>query len=264
VREDNAAADEIAHDLEKRGIAVRLDRADISWGESWAAHVRSTVETTYTFGLIISQDSSRYTHDWEEAATALDRRGIDVVAVATPPPFIESLAGRPVFNYADPSPGGRLADRIELGAAINFDLLSGSQFEALVADLLRRYGYGYQALAWAGRSTESDNDYDLQVAHDPRGDEKFLVQVKDYRHRGRISVNDIQRLAVRAREHDARGILVTSGQLTSVAKKAVDQINGSADHLQVLDSLVLRQMLVANPDLAQQYLTAPDTDMASK
>jgi hypothetical protein len=248
--------------LENRGISVRLDRADIDWGESWAAHVRSTVQTTYTFGLIISQDSSRYAGRWEKAVVALDRRGIDVVAVATPPPFIENLAGRSVFNYVGPSPGERLVDRIELGAAINFDTLSGRQFEALVADPLPRYGY--QTHPTAGRTAEGDSGYDLQVTHDSHGDEKYLIQVKAYRHSGRISVNEIQSLSAIVRESGARGILVTSGQLTSVAKNLVDRINGSGTQLQVLDSIALRQMLVANPDLAQQHLAAPGAYMASQ
>ncbi len=262
VQEDRIAADDIAHDLENRGLSVRLDRADIDWGESWADHVRSTVQSTYTFGLIISQDSSRYAGHWEKAAVALDRRGIDVVAVALPPPFIENLAGRPVFNYVGPSSGELLADRIELGAAIDFDSLSGRQFEALVADLLPRYGY--QTLSTAGRTAVGDSGYDLRVTHDSHGDEKFLVQVKAYRHSGRISVNDIQSLAAIVRESGARGILVTSGQLTSVAQKLVDRINGSGAQLQVLDSLALRQMLVANPDLAQRHLAASDAYMASQ
>ena len=253
-QEDTEAADEIAGDLEERGIAVRLDRADITWGESWAAHARSAVETADTFVLVVSSDSSRHVGDWEEVATALDRRGIDVVAVAVPPPVIRDLAGRPVLDYAGPSAGGHLADRIELGAVINFDKLSGRQFETLAAELLPRYGY---TPAWsAGLAAQSDSGYNLRFADDSGGQE-ILVEVKAYRDGGRISVNEIYRLAALVRERDARGILVTTGQLTSVARKAIDGLNDAGARLQVIDGFSLRQMLLANPEIARLHMTGP-------
>ena len=260
VQEDSGKAGEIARDLEQRGIAVLLDRADIAWGESWAAHVRSAVETADTFVLVVSQDSSRHVGDWEEAAAALDRRGIDVVAVAVPPPVIQDLAGRPVLEYAGPSAGERLADRIELGAVIDFGSLSGEQFEALVAELLTRYGTN--TVRAAERTAEGDSGYDLRAVHDSQDGEEILVEVKAYRRSGRVSVNEIQRLAALVRERGAHGMLVTTGQLTSVARQVLDRINGDGAQLQVLDGPVLHRMLVANPDIAQRHLTTPDSGTA--
>lgn len=261
-QEDEVAAGEVARDLEQRGFAVQMDRADIAWGESWAAYLRSAVETASTFVLVVSRNSSSHVGDWEEAAAALDRRGIDVVAVAVPPAFIQNLAGRRVVDYAGPSAAERLADRIELGAAIDFDRLSGAQFEVLVTELLPRYGYG--TLWTARQAAEDDSGYDLRVAHDSRGREEYLVQVKAYRPSGRISVNEIQRLALLVREHSARGILVTSGQLTSVAHQVLDRINGAGIQLQLLDGPALRQMLVANPDLVRRHLSTSNSGTASR
>lgn len=99
-------------------------------------HVRGAVETGDTFVLVVSQDSSPHADDWEAAVAALDRRGIDVVAVAVPPPVIQNLAGRPILEYVGPSANEHLAKRVELGAAINFDRLSREQFEALVAEII--------------------------------------------------------------------------------------------------------------------------------
>jgi restriction endonuclease/TIR domain-containing protein len=259
-QEDSGTASEIARGLEQRGIAVRLDRADIAWGESWAAHARSAVETTDTFVLVVSQESSRHVGDWEEAAAALDRRGIDVVAVAVPPPVIQDLAGRPVLEYAGPSAGESLADRIELGAAIDFGSLSGDQFEALVAELLTRYGY--DTVRAAERTAGGGSGYDLRAVHDSQDREETLVEVKAYRRSGRVSVNEIQRLAALVRERGAHGMLVTTGQLTSVARQVLDRINGAGAQLQVLDGPALRRMLVANPDIAQRHLAIPDPGTA--
>jgi hypothetical protein len=258
--EDSEEAAEIARELEQRGIAVRLDRADVAWGESWAAHVSGAVETADTFVLVVSRDSSRHIDDWEEAAAALDRRGIDVVAVAVPPSVIQNLAGRPVLEYAGQSAGERLAERIELGAAINFDGLSGEQFETFVADLLSRIGY--DMVQADGGTAEGGRGPDFQATHTSLGGEQFLVEVKAYRRSGRISVNEIQRLAALVKERGARGILVTSGQLTSVARQVLDRLNGTGAQLQVLDGPALRQMLVANPDLAERHLIPPEPGAA--
>jgi restriction endonuclease Mrr len=93
---------------------------------------------------------------------------------------------------------------------------------------------------------------------------EFLVYVKAYLYGGRISVNEIQGLALRARERGARGILVTTGQLTSVAQQVLDRVNSTNTQLQVLDGLALRQMLLANPDLAQKHLGVGIPDKGSR
>lgn len=252
-QEDDGTAGEIARDLEQRGIAVRLDRADIAWGESWADHLRSAVEQADTFVLVVSQDSSRHVLDWAQAAEALDRRGIDVVAVAVPPPVIQDLAGRPVLEYAGPSAGKRLADRIELGAVMDLDSLTWMQFEALAAELLTRYGYHSIQVE---EPAASDKKYDLRAVHGSQDGEEILVQVKSYKRTGRVSVNDIRDLAGVVLQSGAHGLLVTTGQLTSVARQVLDRFNEAGAQLQVLDGPALRQMLVANPDVARRHLTS--------
>lgn len=260
-QEDDGAAGEIARDLEQRGIAVRLDRADIAWGESWADYVRSAVEQADTFVLVVSRDSSHHVVDWAQAAAALDRRGIDVVAVAVPPPAIQDLAGRPVLEYADPSAGERLANRIELGAVIDLDSLNGMQFEALAAELLTRLGY--HSIHVEGPAV-GDKGYDLRAVRGSQDGEEILVQVKSYRRSGRVSVNDIRYLAGVVLERGAHGLLVTTGQLTSVAREVLGRFNDAGAQLQVLDGPALRQMLVANPDIARRHLTSAQPGTAPR
>jgi len=207
-QQDSGTAYEIAHELEQRGLAVWLDQLEIARGESWVAHIRNAVEAADTFVLLVSEASSRYVSEWEEVAAALDRRGIDVVAVAIPPPALQDLAGRPVLEYAGPSAGERLADRIELGAVIDFNSLSPGQFEALVAELLVRYGYDITQAA------ERDSGYDLRTVR-PQDGAEVLVEIKAYRRNSRVSVSEIQRLAALVRQRGAHGMLVTTGQLTS-------------------------------------------------
>lgn len=248
---DSGAVDEMAYVLEQRGLSVWLDRSEIAWGESWVARIRNAVEAADTFVLVVSQASPDRVSEWEEAVAALDRRGIDVVPVVLPPPALRDLAGRPVLQYAGPSAGERLADRIELGTAIDSNRLSPMQFEAFAADLLTRYGYD---TTYAARP---DPGYDLRAVRDG---EEILVQVKAYRPGSRVSVSVIQHLAALVLQRGVHGMLVTTGQLTSVAKQFLDRAGDAGAHIQVLDSSVLRQMLVANPDIARRYLTAADPE----
>jgi hypothetical protein len=223
-------------------------------------HVRSAVEQADTFVLVVSQASSHHVADWAQAAAALDRRGIDVVPVAVPPPTIQDLAGRPVIEYVGPSAGEHLANRIELGAVIDLNSLNGMQFEALTAELLTRLGY--HAVHLEGPAV-SDKGYDLAV-HGSQDGEEILVQVKSYRRSGRVSVNDIRYLAGVVLERGAHGLLVTTGQLTSVARQVLGRFNDAGAQLQVLDGPALHQMLVANPDIARRHLTSAQPGTAPR
>jgi Restriction endonuclease len=68
---------------------------------------------------------------------------------------------------------------------------------------------------------------------------EILVQVKSYRRNGRVSVNDIRYLAGVVLERGAHGLLVPTGQLTSVARQVLGRFNDVGAELQVLDGLAL-------------------------
>jgi restriction endonuclease Mrr len=165
-----------------------------------------------------------------------------------------------VLEYAGPSAGERLADRIELGAVMDLDSLPWMQFEALAAELLTRYGYRSIQVE---EPAAGDKGYDLRAVHGSQ-DEEILVQVKSYRRNGRVSVNDIRDLAGVVLDRGAHGLLVTTGQLTSVARQVLDRFNEAGAQLQVLDGPALRQMLVANPDVARRHLTSAEPGTAPR
>ena len=130
--------------------------------------------------------------------------------------------------------------------------LDGLQFEALAAELLTRLGY--HPVRTEGPAV-SDQGYDLAVRGSQDGEE-ILVQVKAYRRSGRVSVSDIRNLAGVALERGAHGLLVTTGQLTSVARQFLGRCNDAGAQLQVLDGPALRQVLVVNPDIARRHLAS--------
>lgn len=254
-REDSTAVQTLARALEARGLSVWLDQLELEQGEPFGEQIRNVVETTDTFVAVLSEAGLLRSAEWAEVATALDRRGIDVVPVALPPADIRSLAGRQVIEYTGAAAAQQLADRIQLGTTIDLTALSPARFEALVTDLLQRYGYALTPV-----SALSDAGYDLRAVRSgsagAQGSDEFLVEVKAYRS-SRVSVSEIQRLADIVRRHGAvRGLLVTNSQLTSVARQSLARTNEAGTPLQVMEGPTLRQMLVDNPDIARRYSTA--------
>ena len=254
-----AVAGEIARALGADGIDVWIDRADLPQGQSWLRHLGHVVTGAGAFVAVLagtSRDASR-TEEWAGAARAVQRRGIDVVPVVLPPADIDSLAGWPVIEYAGPDASRLVADRIRLGAAIDLAGFSGSRLEALVSDLLQRMGWTI-----ASGAPRPDEGYDLRVTRAARPGSGWptesLVQIKAYRE-GRVSVSTISQLAYVVRRHQGTtGLLVTNGQLTTVARSYAAEASQAGTPIEIIDGPELRQMLMKHPDIALRHIPAAD------
>jgi restriction endonuclease Mrr len=196
----------------------------------------------------------------EELTTALDRRDVDVVPVLLDAVDLPaSLRGRKPVDLREGAGFDRMVDRLLRGSSVDLATLTPIQFEALIRELLQRYGYTITQTARSGQP-----GYDLVATHiDPLGlldPVEFLVEVKLYR-RDRVSVSEIHRLAgvVLARP-GASGLFVTNAQLTSAARMTLEQLTASGSRVKTIDGPLLRQMLVEHPDIARQYGQALGTD----
>jgi Restriction endonuclease/TIR domain len=252
-------AGEIERALGADGMDVRADRADLPQGETWLRHLDHAVTGAGSFIAVLvgaPRDAIRTGH-WAEAARAVQRRGIDVVPVVQPAAGIDSLAGWPVVEYAGPDASRLVADRVRLGAAIDLAGVTGPVLEALVSDLLQRIGW--TIAPGAGRG---DEGYDLRITREPGPDINWppesLVEIKAYRDH-RVSVSAISQLAsVVQRHQDTAGLLVTNGQLTTVARNYAAGTSEAGTPIQVIDGTELRQMLIRHPDIALRHIPVPD------
>jgi Restriction endonuclease len=242
-------------------MEVRVDQPQMPPGESWLRHLDHAVGQARVFVAVLPADAQgSHLAQWADAARAVQRRGTDVVPVLLPPAGIRDLAGWPAIEYAGPDAGVRLADRVQLCAAIDLADFSESRLEALVSDLLQRQGWSI-----ASRARLPDAGYDIRAIRSTRPDNGWpaesLIEIRAYRH-GRVSVREIHRLAAVVRQHEGTaGLLVTNGQLTSVARRAAEEANQAGVPLEVTDGPALRQMLLENPDIAWRYAPPADPEV---
>jgi hypothetical protein len=129
------------------------------------------------------------------------------------------------------------------------DTLTGAQFEAFVADLLRNAG-NFSSVVLVGQRGHPDLGYDIE-AREPRptgGERRWLVQVKKTKLAGADLVNYLSAIAHRI---GADGIvLVISGLLSNAARERALE----AGYI-VWDATDLLRK--ASPDLLRRYFGSP-------
>jgi hypothetical protein len=251
------AAGEIERTLRGDGMDVWNDQVELPLGESWLRHLDHALARVGAFIVVLagSRPDAAGAGQWNAAARAVQRRGIDVIPVVHPASGIDELAGWPVVEYSGPDASQVVADRVRFGAAIDLAAMRGPALEALVSDLLQQTGWTI-----ASSATRPDDGYDLRITQEPGPDVNWpaetLVQVKAYRDR-RVSVNTISQLAsVVQTHHGTAGLLVTNGQLTTVARSYANEASQAGTPMQVIDGPELRQMLVAHPDVVLRHIPA--------
>jgi hypothetical protein len=145
---------------------------------------------------------------------------------------------------------------------VQFSHLGSVAFESLIADLLTAIRFSVQRTP-----TLRDSGFDLLASYrscDPFGVEKtesWLVAAKLYEEQ-RVSVS-VLRQALRslmnfsgsiAFSGPIKGLIVTNGHMTSVAREFHEEIERKAGHeLRVIDGTELADLIVQHPELIQRY-----------
>jgi len=225
---------------------------------------RELIRSSDVLVVLLSPASSTNTGVAEEVEAALssdlDRRGIDVIPVlAAPTTLPPALSAQVAIDLTDDISSGleQLVAQIEATSRADFSTLKPPQFERLVADLLRDVGFNVEENLYP-----SEGAVDMRATYervDPFGckeTEVWLVEAKLYSHQ-RVSVPAIQRLAgvvALATADGTRGLLVTNGQLTSVAREYVTSLERRSHvRLRVIDGVELRRLLREHLAVAARY-----------
>jgi len=253
---DASAAALIARSLQ-RDFVVELTGTQFHPGQNVRSAILEAIESSDILVILLSR--AALDTRWVEAETAMElsleskRRDIDLVPVLLEPCEVpEGLRDRLTVDLSeDGALGvGRLIARLKGDRAIDFKALNGQLFERLVRDVLE-----YEGFAVTPAGDGRDMGYDFAGR---RGSESWLVQVKHYSQK-RVSVAAIHEIAKRLRgmDSDANALLVTSGQLTSVAQEYLrDTSDQSGAHISVIDSVELKQLIAKHPDLIDKYFAS--------
>jgi hypothetical protein len=263
--EDSFDARRVARSLREADFNVWLDEWHLTPGEDLEEATSKAIRSRDKLVVLLSPHSvasSRVRSEFERVLfrAHLDRRGIDIIpALLAPCDVPEDLRSRGIVDLTQDNAAGlaQLIERLHYSYAIDFRLLDGNAFNQLVADLLQRLGFVVES-EWRPRP---DRGVDLRATYqhsDPLGavqETIYLVESKLYP-RERASVWGIRQLAKYLLDapQNMRGLLVTSGLLTSEAREFLEEAGISVmERLSVLDGIALRRLLVQHPDLIDRY-----------
>ena len=267
-RDDLDLAQRIRAALEEAGISVENQTLGFS-AVSLLGGLHETVRTGDAVVLLLTPTvlaGPEANAEIQSVSRDMDRLGVDLlpvvaVALASLP---SALKGRGPIDLTKDSNGvRRLAEQISATWRIEFSSLNPLAFEDMVADLLTAVGF-----RTVERSARGDAGVDIRATYervDPFGTpetEVWLVETKLYSH-VRVSPSTIRALAgTLATAHEAsRGLLVTSGSLTSMALEVLTTLSQrSGLRLQVLDGTDLRRLLRQFPAVTERHFPPGPAD----
>ena len=149
----------------------------------------------------------------------------------------------------------RLSDQLVAISRVDLAKLDPLTFERLVADLLHKTGFEVGAIGRSG-----DGGIDL-IATNPAAEllsdrPIWAVQVKHYRQR-RVGVEALREfLGSMVLKGMSSGLMVTSGNLTSVARDFVESVRPRGVELRLIDGAAVTRLIIQYPDLVQKYFGA--------
>jgi hypothetical protein len=267
--EDQALAQRISDALAQSEIPNTKQSWEISPGQDLTSQLRESVRASDVVVVVLSQATERSRWiDREFDSTLsddLDRRGVDLIPVLAASADLPTvLRDRAIVDLTRDFAAGlqQLVAQIEAMSQVDFSTMTPSAFEGLVADLLQALGFRLdKPWRWA------DTGIDLRATYerdDPFGrpeTEVWLVEMKLYAHR-RVSVDAIRQLAgaVAVASGPTRGLLVTNGQLTSVAREYVGTLEQTPNvRLRLIDGIELKRLLRQFPGVAARHFGATAT-----
>lgn len=267
---DEEIAHQVAEALENAGLRVWIDVWELATGDSIAHRIETAVSSSDILLVLLSPRSvhSRWVERELNARLFQELRDRAITVI---PALIEDceipplLADRVFLDLRTDRVNAlkRLVDQIGSAPDMDFSRLDSSKFEQLVADLLNKLGFVVQPIQ---RSRDSGVDLVATFrSRDPFGAEHtdtWLVDTKLYREQ-RVSVSSLQQMTVLLSTHagvDKKGLIITNGCLTSVARNFLLEARDRSGHdLRVIDGTELANILIQHPDLIRAYFPRAGT-----
>jgi len=262
---DKPTALRIGDALRRAGLHVWFDAWELAVGDSIAHRIEEALVSSDLLVVLLSPRSVN--SQWvEKELSSAQARELKDRAITVIPVLIEDcripplLADRKYLDLRFDFDAGvqRLASQLGAAPRIRFSDLEPQAFERLVADLLVALGFSVQRF----RSGD-DRGFDFVASfrsRDPFGAERidnWFVEVKLYRDQ-RVAVSTLQQLFgyLLTVPGSRKALVVTSGQLTSVAREFLSDIQKQTGReLRVIDGTELTGLLLQQPSLVSEYFS---------
>jgi hypothetical protein len=263
---DKGIARQVAEALRHAGLLVWIDTWELQAGDSIGPRIDQAIASSDVLLVLLSRNAVASKWVQKELSAALSGELRDR-AITVVPALLEDCDVPPLLSdrqYLDlrhdrPAAIRRLVEQIRSVPSLDFAKLDGRAFEEMVGDLLASLGFSVQRT-----SLTRDSGYDFVASYrsrDPFGAEQtdtWLVEVKLYRD-ARVSIHALQHLmgVLVMTGGNKKGLVVTNGRLTSVARTFLAQSVDRAGHeLRVIDGTELTNLLIQNPEVTQKYFPA--------
>ena len=261
--EDEQFAIMIRDALYHANISTVIDAFRLSAQDSLAASISKAIAAYDFIIILVSPDTlkSQWMMHEMEALASLEwqQRAIIVLPVKVRPCIVPQYLSRWHALDLTRSPHRsleRLVNMVRLAPSIDLSRLGGHEFEDLIYELLRTYGFRKI------RSGDMWNDkgFDFVVEYkgkDPFGREsieQWVIQVKASRNRTDISAlkGFISSFSYRHERYTA--LFVTATQLTSAAKEWIASFQKrNAPRLLVLEGTDIVRLLLEKPKVAEKF-----------
>lgn len=262
-RADKDIARKVATALRDAGLLVWIDAWELAVGDSIGPRIDQAIASSDVLLVLLSKSAVASKWVQKELSAALSGELRDR-AITVVPALIEDcdipplLADRLFLDLREDLPTAiqRLVEQIGTVPTLDFSTLDVSAFEGMVSDLLVSLGFSVQQTL-----LPRDSGYDLVALYrsrDPFGAEqidRWLVVVKLYRD-ARASIQVLQHLLgiLAMTGGSNKGLVVTTGRLTSVARAFLAQsVDKSRHELRVIDRTELTNLLIQHPEVTRKY-----------
>lgn len=249
--------------LTRESVSTVVDPFNLSVGDSISGSMTRAVAASDFMIILVSPDAlkSKWMARELETLTSLEwqQRAITIIPVKVRPCVVPHYLSRwHVLDLTRSHLRGmdRLVGMVRLAPRIDLSSLGGKQFEHLVYELLRAYGFRKirQGDTWQDRGFDFIAEY---VSKDPFGRDKteqWIVEAKAARNQTDISAlkQFIGSFSYRSERHTA--LFVTATQLTSAAKEWIESLQKQgAPSLLVLEGTDIVRLLLSKPKVAEKF-----------
>lgn len=227
-------------------------------------NLKYIIETSETVLIVLSK--SFLNSEWAnyELSNFLDeshKRKITIIPIILEKSSVPSdLLKYEIINLSTNFDNGieKIIKKLKVIPEISFEHFSPSEFENLIADLLKEYNFK----KIESQHHSQDFGIDIKAEYETKSpfgtirNEHWIVEIKFYR-QDRFSISTIQQLIDYKRQllpADLRLLLVTNSILTSVAQEYLEKFQKIENtQIEVIDGLLLKQLISKRKRLFDKY-----------